>query len=275
MTCTPKDCSKCEESEWSEWTDCTHKCNGESKRFRNYYGKNCKNNQTFVEKKECKECACTVEGVTYPEGHVFNNPNNKCEECRCDEGYIRCYPNCSENKETCTRKSDDEYVYTWYPPTKDECCGTCNKTKRGGPDKCDVINSVPRYYNVSNCVSAQPVAYSYCGGSCHSFDTTKLRFKNKVIGEKECRCCSAEKVAEETVEMLCYTETGIVKDYAILYKVLSCKCNMCHGESTKVKVRDNNGFERDREPIFGGREENRSYEKYNDQEEEGQDNRRF
>jgi hypothetical protein len=65
MKCTPKSCEKCELSEWSEWTNCTRKCKGERKRFRNYFGKNCNKNDTLVQKEECNNCSCVVDGKTY------------------------------------------------------------------------------------------------------------------------------------------------------------------------------------------------------------------
>jgi hypothetical protein len=42
--------------------------------------------------------------------------------------------------------------------------------------------------------------------------------------------------------MICYTENGIQTEYATLYKVVSCKCNMCHGDSNKVSVKNTETF---------------------------------
>ena len=65
MECSPKNCTKCDLSEWTEWSVCTNKCNGVSKRFRNYYGINCDRNDTIEDSKVCDECYCIVGNMTY------------------------------------------------------------------------------------------------------------------------------------------------------------------------------------------------------------------
>ena len=255
MVCTPKDCDVCELSEWSEWSKCTHKCKGISKRFRNYYGENCKKNETLEETQQCNDCSCVVDGISYPENSTFGNPNNKCEVCKCVEGFTKCYPNCNstETKESCQDKSNDEYIFTWVEPKAGECCGSCNKTKsmfkfdsnemisnnnwktkpmpffkpKGAQDKCDVVRSKPRYHQVANCISVKPVVDSFCGGSCYSHESNKLKFRKVIIGEKECKCCGAEKVEEEPIEMKCKTASGYEYETATLVKILSCKCHQC------------------------------------------------
>lgn len=38
---------------------------------------------------------------------------------------------CSETKESCESQSDNDYIYTWYPPVNSsQCCGYCNRTER-------------------------------------------------------------------------------------------------------------------------------------------------
>lgn len=65
MKCTPKICNKCELSQWSDWSNCTDKCNGISKRFRNYYGENCNNTKTEEESRYCNDCRCQMNGIYY------------------------------------------------------------------------------------------------------------------------------------------------------------------------------------------------------------------
>lgn len=65
-------CEECNLSEWSEWSDCTKKCGGVSKRFRNFFGKGCSKNETESEVKQCDECTCTVDGMTYEVCYIFN-----------------------------------------------------------------------------------------------------------------------------------------------------------------------------------------------------------
>lgn len=65
MQCMPKNCSKCELSEWTEWSNCTDKCNGVSKRFRNYFGINCNKNETEEDVKYCQDCTCIIDGISY------------------------------------------------------------------------------------------------------------------------------------------------------------------------------------------------------------------
>ena len=65
MECSKKNCSTCLLSEWTEWSECTNKCNGVSKRFRKYYGINCNKNTTEEDVKQCQDCSCTIDDITY------------------------------------------------------------------------------------------------------------------------------------------------------------------------------------------------------------------
>lgn len=44
-------------------------------------------------------------------------------------GQVQCYGLCTETPESCIEKSNEKYIYTWYDPKPDECCGTCNRTE--------------------------------------------------------------------------------------------------------------------------------------------------
>ncbi len=130
MECTDIPCEICTLSEWSEWTDCTDKCGGVQKRFRSYFGRGCTNTTVVEDVRQCDDCACTVDGVTYPDNYVFQNPapNKECEKCKCEKGQIKCKPQCEENKKSCEAKTNEEFIYFYIYPGPNECCGSCNRT---------------------------------------------------------------------------------------------------------------------------------------------------
>lgn len=62
LKCSSKNCTTpvCEWSEWSDWSNCTDKCNGESKRYRNLFGVNCYKNETQEQTQKCNDCRCQM-----------------------------------------------------------------------------------------------------------------------------------------------------------------------------------------------------------------------
>ena len=80
---------------------------------------------------------------------------------------------------------------------------------------------------VNYCISTKKVHREICSGSCDSFESNKLRFSGMLVGEKVCKCCSADKTFIEKVEMNC-GRSGIIE--AEYERILSCKCNQCGGD---------------------------------------------
>lgn len=225
IKCTPKkNCttSVCEWSQWSEWSNCTDKCNGISKRYRTYYGENCKKNETQSEAKPCDDCRCLINGKHYEDGSQFINPNNKCEECKCIRGNHKCYTLCAETEETCHKKSNDHYTYHWYHPKPNECCGVCNKTKKP-TEKCEVKKLKPDYIKANNCISKEIHPREMCSGGCESHEASYVRIGKRMFGDKECKCCAAEETQAEKIIMYCDGK----EEEAEYMRIKKCKCNMC------------------------------------------------
>ena len=66
LKCVAKSCEVCKLSEWTEWKNQSSKCSVVSKRFRNYFGKNCK--KTTVEEETQtfeKNCTCILKNIQH------------------------------------------------------------------------------------------------------------------------------------------------------------------------------------------------------------------
>ena len=64
-------------------------------------------------------------------GNTFINKKNKCEECECLDGSIKCYSLCQEKADSCNSYgANDTYEYTWIKPLNGSCCGYCKKTSK-------------------------------------------------------------------------------------------------------------------------------------------------
>lgn len=62
-----------------------------------------------------------------------------------------------------------------------------------------------------------------CSGSCESHESSYVKLKSKIIGNKVCKCCSAATTVTEKIDMVCGSET-VEAEYV---RIKSCKCNQC------------------------------------------------
>jgi len=169
-----------------------------------------------------------MNGNFYDDGTQFKNPKNKCEECKCVRGNYKCYTLCSETKESCLAKSNDQYTYNWYEPQPNECCGVCNKTKKS-TEKCEVVRDKFQYISSPDgrCKSKDLLPVEKCAGGCESYESSYIKMDNMVIGNKVCKCCSVDETHTQNVTMIC----GDKEETALYFRIKSCKCNMCGAES--------------------------------------------
>lgn len=66
-----------------------------------------------------------------------------------------------------------------------------------------------------------------CAGKCASYQTSYIKLPGKNIGNKECRCCGADKTHTEMIPMTCNGKS-VNAEYV---RIDSCKCDACVGEN--------------------------------------------
>lgn len=62
-----------------------------------------------------------------------------------------------------------------------------------------------------------------CSGSCETHESSYMKLKGMIIGNKVCRCCTAETTYTETVKMIC-NGSKVDAEYV---RIAKCKCEMC------------------------------------------------
>ncbi len=66
LNCIEKPCEVCNLSEWSEWKNISSNCKINSKRFRNYFGRNCSNKKIEEQIKTYhNNCTCFYNNTNY------------------------------------------------------------------------------------------------------------------------------------------------------------------------------------------------------------------
>ena len=90
-------------------------------------------------------------------------------------------------------------------------------------DTCQLTYLQPNYIQIGNCISKKILSREICAGSCDSRETNYIKIKNKIIPNKECKCCTAEKIFTENIQMICNNEV-VDAEYI---RIDSCKCKDC------------------------------------------------
>ena len=62
-----------------------------------------------------------------------------------------------------------------------------------------------------------------CTGECNTYQTSFIRVNGMNIGNKQCKCCSADRTHIEIVAMIC-DNTFISAEYV---RIDSCACSVC------------------------------------------------
>lgn len=74
------------------------------------------------------------------------------------------------------------------------------------------------------CISKDEHPREKCSGGCDSFEYSYVRVNGTmIIGNKVCKCCAAEQVEIEQIEMICDQES-VKAEYV---RIKKCKCDMC------------------------------------------------
>lgn len=94
-----------------------------------------------------------------------------------------------------------------------------------------MVKLKPSIIKSGGCVSNTTVEREMCAGKCASYQTSYIKLAGKNIGNKECRCCGADKTHTEKIEMTCNGQS-VSAEYV---RIDSCKCNTCAGESNSAK----------------------------------------
>ncbi|XP_041347246.1 SCO-spondin-like [Gigantopelta aegis] len=156
---------------------------------------------------ECE--TCKINGKTYENGEEIPS-DNRCETCKCKEGFAKCDSNCEDVK-TC---SFGEESYN------DGCCwkcrpvgSTCQKMQRN--------ETIP----IDKCRKEYATTVDYCGGGCGNAETVMDPLTGQVTST--CKCCFPTKHSTKQVNVTC--DNNETKQISMMI-IETCECNMCATE---------------------------------------------
>ncbi|XP_038044617.1 mucin-5AC-like [Patiria miniata] len=149
---------------------------------------------------------CMYNGRMYQYGEELPS-RDPCSRRLCELG-----AGILEIREECDLRCDGKLRYV-----EEQCCPICEKESR----QC-LRESKLETLRIGNCVSEEPVQFTYCNGGCPSRAFIDM-LPGRAELSRDCRCCQPSTMGVRETRLNC---DGVMQEYS--YQVIeTCSCEVC------------------------------------------------